>query len=167
MQKVSAAKLVESIHERTQGISQNFSDTDIKDLTIFCAVHLGYITVGLLFLYSFFFYNTFVFFLAILSGLLGRFILHPLIHFFYRTERPDGIHWIEKPKTPSFPSGHATFLFAIGFLYLYFRFPLGIILLALALLVGVARVFAGVHRWEDIFGSAVVAILAASIIYNF
>jgi|SRR3989344_945966 len=163
MQKVFAAKLTQSLRVAIQ----KFSAEDIKKITIFCAVYLVYIEISLLFFYSYFFYNSFIFFLAILSGLLGRFILHPLVHFFYKPERPDEFSWIEKPKTPSFPSGHATFLFAIAFLYLYFSFFLGLILSAFALIVGAARVYAGVHRWEDIFGSALVAILAASIIYHF
>lgn len=161
MQKVSTAQLV-------RVVSQKIAEPDvIKKIAIFCAVELGYVTMVSLLIYSYVFYNLFIFFLAMLSALFGRFVIHPIIHHFYRVERPMGIRFIEAPDTPSFPSGHATFLFGLAFMYFYFSFPLGMILSGIALIVSLARVFCGVHRLEDIGGSAVVAIVSTLIIYYF
>lgn len=69
------------------------------------------------------------------------------------------------PET-SFPSDHATFMFALAF-------PLlaetrlrgtGLILAVLALFGGTARVFCGVHYPFDIFGSALVALAATALL---
>jgi undecaprenyl-diphosphatase len=61
----------------------------------------------------------------------------------------------------SFPSDHATASFAIGFAVLVFvSRAWGGLLVALAVVVGVARVYTGVHYAGDILGSLAVVLIA-------
>lgn len=64
----------------------------------------------------------------------------------------------------SFPSGHATFMFALAFGVLNFNRRDGYIILALAVLTGIARVLSGVHFWYDIVGGIVVGAIVSSIV---
>jgi len=64
-----------------------------------------------------------------------------------------------------FPSDHTLLVAALaGILFCYNR-ALGILVYVLALLIGASRVLAGVHHWEDIIGSLVIAIVSTAIIY--
>jgi undecaprenyl-diphosphatase len=62
------------------------------------------------------------------------------------------------PDTPSFPSGHATTAFAaaaaVGLFYPRLRLPL----LALAALVGLSRIYLGVHYTLDVMAGAVLGV---------
>jgi undecaprenyl-diphosphatase len=61
----------------------------------------------------------------------------------------------------SFPSDHATAAFALALAALVFLSrPLGAVLLVVALLIGFARVYCGVHYPGDILGSLLVSLLA-------
>jgi undecaprenyl-diphosphatase len=74
---------------------------------------------------------------------------------------PIGYTFLTHTPDSSFPSDHVTFIWAVGFsLFLQpgLRFP-GSIMLIIALLVGWARVFLGVHFPLDVVGSIVIATL--------
>ena len=70
-----------------------------------------------------------------------------------------------KPET-SFPSDHTTFTLSIALMLLTFKTTrvLGIVFTFLALLCGIARIYAGVHWPFDILGSIIVSITAVIII---
>jgi len=59
------------------------------------------------------------------------------------------------PHTPDngFPSDHALLTSAVATLFLYFEVPAGLLLWLLALLVGGARVYAGLHHAIDVLGA--------------
>jgi undecaprenyl-diphosphatase len=59
-----------------------------------------------------------------------------------------------------FPSDHALLGAALAFAIFHFNKKLGLILLYMAFLVGVARVLAGVHHAVDIAGSIIIVVLA-------
>lgn len=65
----------------------------------------------------------------------------------------------------SFPSDHATAAFALGFAMLVFvSRAWGEVLLGLAVVIGVARVYTGVHYPGDILGSLVIVLLAVGVV---
>ena len=64
----------------------------------------------------------------------------------------------------SFPSDHASVAFAVAFAVLVFHRRLGILLLAVAVGVGVDRIFVGVHYPIDVLTSVVVGLAAALVV---
>jgi undecaprenyl-diphosphatase len=75
---------------------------------------------------------------------------------------PDGAHlFIPASHDPSFPSDHATAAFAIAVALLLRHRKAGVLALAMALVVSVARVAVGTHYPGDIVGGAVLGTLAA------
>ena len=64
----------------------------------------------------------------------------------------------------SFPSGHAAFYFALSMgVYLYNK-KLGAAFFVVSVLMGIARIFAGVHWPADILGGALVGIVTALLV---
>ena len=72
---------------------------------------------------------------------------------------------VERSADPSFPSDHATLAFAIAFTLLLLRDRLGFGYLFIAILVGLARVFVGIHFVGDVVGGAMTALLAATLVH--
>lgn len=99
-----------------------------------------------------------------LTLLLSRGLVAETIRFFYNRPRPfaalgDAAALIVKNAAePSFPSGHATFFFAFVAAYymLGHHRGWGHVLLAGTVLMGIARVIAGVHYPLDILAGAVI-----------
>jgi undecaprenyl-diphosphatase len=67
----------------------------------------------------------------------------------------------------SFPSGHATIVFAIAVAIYFFNKKWGIIAFVIAILVGISRIFVGVHWPIDILGGAVIGIFSGMIVNKF
>jgi len=63
-----------------------------------------------------------------------------------------------------FPSDHATFAFAVAGATLAWRRGLGLVCLAMASLIGLSRIYVGVHWPSDILGGAVVGLTAGFVI---
>jgi undecaprenyl-diphosphatase len=63
-----------------------------------------------------------------------------------------------------FPSDHTLFSSFLGFAILKYSKKFGIAILVIAVLIGAARILAGVHHLEDIIGSFVIAGIAVLII---
>jgi undecaprenyl-diphosphatase len=70
------------------------------------------------------------------------------------------------PHAPdnSFPSDHATVAFAVAFAVLFFHRRLGLLLVGGAVLVGVTRIFVGVHYPVDVAASALVGLASAALV---
>ncbi len=97
------------------------------------------------------------------AALLGTFALGLLVSAVFYEPRPftthPGLH-VLTPHAPgqSFPSDHATAAFAIAFVLLaYADRRWGLLALSSAVLIGIARVYAGVHYPGDIAGAAILA----------
>ena len=123
-------------------------------------------------------HRLFDFFSAALSLLLARGVVTEIIRFFIRRPRPfdvvDVTPLIGAPESAAFPSGHASLLFALAFSILFFQGDqwsrgkkerVGALFCAAALLVGAARVFAGVHWPLDIAGGMAVGLLSAFVVH--
>jgi undecaprenyl-diphosphatase len=103
------------------------------------------------------------FFFIFLTALVSRGLLTELIRFVWARPRPFvflGFTPLVSESSVSFPSGHATFFFALAFAILYFNKKWGMWFLSLSLIVGLARIFVGVHWPSDILGGFIVAFLS-------
>lgn len=67
----------------------------------------------------------------------------------------------------AFPSGHTAFVMALGAALLFERRMIGLIYVLFALMIGVARVAAGVHYPLDVFGGLLLGILTAFVVVRF
>lgn len=74
--------------------------------------------------------------------------VHPLFH-----HAPDN----------GFPSDHEALAMAVALLITLYRRIIGVVLIALAILIGVARVAAHVHHVQDIVGGAGIAVVAVAV----
>jgi len=109
---------------------------------------------------------------AFMSMLLALGI-NQMIGLFYFHNRPFmddlGTTLVHHVAENSFPSDHTTFMFGIA-IYIFMSMKnktVGQMLLLLAFVGGIARVFIGVHYPFDIVGSIATAAIASTIIYKF
>ena len=104
--------------------------------------------------------------LAVAAGLL----LNQGILLFVSRVRPYDLgltHLIvEKSADPSFPSDHATVVFAVAFMLILLRDRFATVYLVLAVVVALARVFVGIHFFSDVIGGAVTALIGAVVVTN-
>ncbi len=78
-----------------------------------------------------------------------------------------GTKLITRSPDSSFPSDHATIMFAVALATLFWkRYRMGILFLLLALAVGLARVFCGIHFPFDLVGAFLVAGLGTTLVYT-
>jgi len=71
---------------------------------------------------------------------------------------------VEKSADPSFPSDHATVVFAIAFMLIVLRDRFAIPYLIIATVVALARVFVGVHFFSDVVGGSMTAIIGTVVV---
>ena len=107
---------------------------------------------------------------VIIAIILSRGIITEAIRFFWHRSRPfveqNFVPLIQHADSASFPSGHATFFFAIGtVLYLHNK-KAGMVFLAGSGLIGVARVFAGVHWPSDVLAGALIGIACGWLVWK-
>ncbi len=93
--------------------------------------------------------------IAFFSGITA-WLLAVVFKFFFQTVRPfDALTQVQplfSPLDHSFPSGHATFFFALAFSLFFSHRKVGYIFLLFALLISIARIMSGVHFPIDILG---------------
>lgn len=141
---------------------------------IFLAQYLPYVIIIALAFYSLWFKkdrlkNLIIFSLAFSSGLIARFIVKSFILIFYNRPRPyvflGSVHKLISTSLgenmQSFPSGHTIFFFALATIICFYNKKLGWLLISLASLIGIARVFVGVHYPIDIIAGAGLGVLTA------
>ncbi len=110
----------------------------------------------------------FVFLEIAIILILSRGIIAEVFHFFYQHPRPMdalGLAALLSEHGNSFPSGHASFMFALSGGMLMFSWRWGLVYLGLSLVNGFARVVAGVHWPLDILGGMVVGLVSAILIH--
>lgn len=143
-------------------------------LGVFFAKYVAYILV-IMWIILFFkeqgFKNRLYFFsLTALSTILSRGIITEVIRFFYNRPRPFAALNFEpliSNGSFSFPSGHMTFYFAMFMAIFYVVKSRNVVwwFLGLTVLMGLARIYCGVHYPSDIFGGAAIGILSAGFVY--
>lgn len=141
-------------------------------LVIFFSDYFQYFLVAffILLLFSKWFYRekTKLFLTALTSVILSRLVITELIRFFYCRPRPFVTHVVTQlveENHCSFPSGHAAFFFALAMAIYFYNKKWGWTFFAAALVMGIARVVAGVHYPLDIAGGAVIGIFSAYFIF--
>lgn len=107
--------------------------------------------------------------LATGAGLIARFAVKGIITYFYPYPRPfvalQSVHALIASvgeNYQSFPSGHAIFFFAFASVINHFDKKWGMVFFVTAILMGIARVAAGVHYPSDIVAGAVLGIATAA-----
>ncbi len=147
--------------------------------TFFIWATAASISVFSLILFFFIFKNSRLFWLALLAAIISRGFFTEAIRFFYYRARPfialDDIQFLsggnlffEIPQAnASFPSGHAAFMFAIAFAGYVYNKKIGTVLIIVALILSLARVYIGVHYPSDILGGILVALISVWISYKF
>lgn len=105
---------------------------------------------------------------ALIAGLVARFVITGSIRLFRPRVRPFNISYInlliDKVNQQSFPSGHASFSFALATVVYLYNKTWGMIFFAVAILISISRVFAGVHWPLDILVGALVGIFSGWLI---
>ncbi len=66
-----------------------------------------------------------------------------------------------------FPSDHTLLSGAVASVIFYFNKKTGVLFFMSAILIGIARVLAGVHHTVDIFGSLIIALIISYLTYQF
>ncbi len=104
-----------------------------------------------------------------LSG-VAAYILAYVVKFILHTPRPfdalSDVHALIAESGYAFPSGHATFFMALAATIVFAHKRAGYIFMLFALVIGIARIMAGVHFPIDILGGFVLgAIVSYAVAY--
>lgn len=138
-------------------------------LGIFLADYLGYFLIAAVIILVFISFEDWrkrwhYFFLVLLSTILSRGIFTELIRFFYYRPRPflvlNFTPLIAEMNEGAFPSGHMSFYLALILPVFLINKRWGWRLTAGVLLMGLARVFIGVHWLADILGGMATALIS-------
>jgi undecaprenyl-diphosphatase len=106
----------------------------------------------------------FIFSFFALSVILARGLITEIIRFFYSRPRPFVVlnisPLINHDITGSFPSGHMTFYFVLALTIFLLNKKRAWFFVAAVILMGLARIFVGVHWPTDILGGILIAIFS-------
>lgn len=110
--------------------------------------------------------------LAVTAGLavlLSRGVITEAIRYVYHRPRPFSvldIQYLFTDSAWSFPSGHATFFFALSTVVWLYNRGWGIVFGALSLLIVLGRVIAGVHYPSDIAAGAIIGVATGFLVHQ-
>lgn len=110
---------------------------------------------------------------ATLAACIARLLVKPGILLFIAEPRPFVyLHFIPlvtvsaSENMQAFPSGHALFFFALAMTTFLYHRPYGLLLFLVAVLMGLARIFTGVHWPLDIVWGALLGMLTGYVTYK-
>jgi len=105
----------------------------------------------------------------LLAFLIARGILASIISYLVQRLRPFAALDFTPPFLPltsgSFPSGHMSGLFAVAFVIFAFDGRWGLVFMALSLVVGLARIFTGLHWPSDILAGLFLGIASGYLVH--
>ena len=139
-------------------------------LIIFCGQYLAYLLVGAFLILAYQTRNRSIFWVPLIAALIARLGITELIRFFYHRPRPFivyPVHSLLSDSAWSFPSGHATFFFALATGVYFSNNKWGILFFLATLVITIARVIAGVHYPSDIFGGMLIGIATVYLVRYF
>lgn len=138
-------------------------------LGIFLADYFQYLVIFLAVII--FWKNWRFYFQSVLAIILSRLVLTELIRFLYHRPRPFVSHQVNQlifhDSVGSFPSGHAAIFFALATIVYFYNKKSGCFLFVAAVLISLARIFAGIHYPSDILAGAVIGIFSGWLINKF
>lgn len=152
------------------GKSQSFDN-----VVVFLTSDLRYILAVLLIVFIFFHQyqnreKLQIFLVTTVSSSIAYFGITKLIRFFYHRPRPFTDLQVNQLLTNSnwsFPSGHATFFFAMATAVYLYNKKWGVFFFVGAILMTISRVIAGIHYPSDIIGGAIIGIATAYAVFYF
>lgn len=139
-------------------------------LIVFFGQYLAYILAVIFLLIVFKNKNWRMLIIGAISVFLSRFVITEIIRHFYFVSRPflnPAVHQLIFHETSgSFPSGHAAIFFALAMALYFFYKRWSILFFVFAILMGIARIIAGIHWPLDILGGAIIGIFSAYFVYK-
>ena len=103
--------------------------------------------------------------LIVFVSSLSAWVLSYILKYLCHTPRPfdafSNVHSLFRESGYAFPSGHATAFMALAMSIFFIHKRAGYIFISLAVLIGLARIIAGVHFPVDIIGGFAVGFLVA------
>lgn len=140
----------------------------------FVAVPYGLILLAALFIYLFEHEDKLKgmqdIFVVLASAVTAWFLAHFLKNIFHTLRPFDALSWVKPLVLESgyaFPSGHATFFMALASALWFYHKRLAIFFGLSALLIGLARISAGIHWPIDILGGLVFGYIIGTSAYYF
>jgi undecaprenyl-diphosphatase len=139
---------------------------ELDFIVIFFAKYFEYFVILILFLFLLERFSKYwkMVLKALIAAVLARLVFTNLIRWIFPRNRPFVDHQVNlllsKINESSFPSGHAAFFFGLATIVFYYHRDSGILFFLFAILISLARVFAGIHWPSDIVGGAIVGIFA-------
>lgn len=150
----------------------------INYLGIFFADYLAFALMAILFILWFRpqiekTKNEMMIFTALASAFISRYTIKTAITIIYARPRPYMVlasahKLISMPLVEdlqSFPSGHALFFFSLSMSIYFFDKKLGCLFFAASIIMGIARIFVGVHWPSDVLCGAIIGIVVAFIVH--
>ncbi len=135
------------------------------------AKYLGYLLVGILLtwlIWDFLFrkerYQKTIKIISLSLGaaLFSRLIITELIRWLYYRPRPFVSNQVNQlishSASGSFPSGHGAFFFALSTVIYFYNKKAGLLFFLASFLIGLARIFVGLHYPSDILAGALIGI---------
>ncbi len=141
-------------------------------LGIYFAKYLGYLLIFCLFLFIFKNFKKYkrMVFEALISAVFTRVVVVSFFRWILPRSRPFVENQVnlllEHPPTSAFPSAHASFYFAIATIVYFYNKKAGIFFFIASFLIGISRVFSGIHWPLDILAGIVVGIFSGWLIHK-